>query len=368
MDTNNMPAMPPSAPLSLTDAMASITAWRLRHPGVDYDKEPDHIWEIRREAMRRLSALKVGDTDPWLDRQIRIIIRKSTRYIVYLDDKYEIQWWWLQRPKDAITVGLVQARTTQLVHESGFLLLDNDLRSPMLSLRRRSKAGQQPAFPGRKDVTTHDVDTVESIRSQLGEAMALAIEGQPLANCERVLGEAEKSILVAKDQLCRTTFFWNFLLAVALVAAAVFLLWRTGCHDNTCRNRFVLGWAEAALAGAFGAFISAMLRTKELRLEPRAARRGIRIDAIARASIGAGAGIVMSFAYDSGLILKGLINPGAEAGEAFRLFLCVIAGISERMLPSLVGRAESLVDHGADKDKPPATASGKTAGADKTAK
>lgn len=106
------------AATTLTDDMATITAWRMRHPGVDYDKEPEPIGALRLKAMQRLSALSVGDKDPWLNRNIRVIIRKSTRFIVYLDEQCEVQWWWLQRPKETMTASLVQARATQLSHDS----------------------------------------------------------------------------------------------------------------------------------------------------------------------------------------------------------------------------------------------------------
>ncbi len=168
MDSQQTPT--PQIPSArLTHAMANITAWRIRHPGVGYDKEPEEIWLIRRDAMQQLSALSEGDTDPWLNRRIKVIIRKSTRFIVYLDDQWDVQWWWLQRPKDALTVALIQARATNLAHESRFLLHDNDLRSSLLQ-----RLGRRRAEDNR------EVEKVESIRAQIGEAMALAIEGASL--------------------------------------------------------------------------------------------------------------------------------------------------------------------------------------------
>jgi hypothetical protein len=92
--------------------------------------------------------------------------------------------------------------------------------------------------------------------------------------------------------------------------------------------------------------ISAMTRTRDLGLEPAAGFRGLLIEATARALIGAGTGVLVSFAYDSGILVKDGIRDDANVRQLLRLFLCVASGASERILPALVGRAESLVTGG----------------------
>jgi hypothetical protein len=100
-------------------------------------------------------------------------------------------------------------------------------------------------------------------------------------------------------------------------------------------------WLEAAFAGSFGALISALTRTTDLKLEPAAKRSGLAVEAAARAMIGAAAGILVDFAFHGGLLVEQAIQ--VQFQDAVRLFLCLAAGISERMLPALVSKADDLI-------------------------
>jgi hypothetical protein len=71
--------------------------WRAQHPEASIKDEPQEIAEKRQYVMLRLATLREGDTDPWLGRTIHTIIRKSSRYIVYLDDQLDLHVWWTRR-------------------------------------------------------------------------------------------------------------------------------------------------------------------------------------------------------------------------------------------------------------------------------
>jgi hypothetical protein len=272
-------------------------------------------------ATKILSSLKAGEVDPWLGLKIDTIIRKSTRYIIYLDTDLDVQWFWLTQP-DELAVGLVQARIGQLTKESSFLLVGRG--NPLT-------------------VSLSDRYLAKKIRSVMGEALALALNGSSEADCEAVLDEAKRYIAVAKDERTRPMFVSFFLLTVGLFGGVLgaWVCWLAACCVKQVDHRFVTGWLEAAVAGGAGALISALLRTRDLGLEPAAGIKGIAVEAIARALIGAGSGVLVSFAFDSGILLKGAIQDPATA-RILRLFFCVASGVSERMLPALVGRAESL--------------------------
>jgi len=292
-------------------------------------------------ATECLSTLKAGAIDPWLGLKIDTIIRKSTRYIVYPDSELDVQWWWVTRP-DQQAVDMLQASIGQLTKESSFLLV-----------------GRRPwAFRGERppaQVNFADRYLAKEIRSLMGEALALALNGGSQADCTAVLDEAKRYIAVAKDQRTRPLFVTFFLIAVGAVGA-VLGLWAclfSQCCATQMDHRFVTKWLEAAVAGSVGALLSAMLRTKDLGLEPAARWKGLAVEAVARALIGAGSGVLVGFAFDSGLLLNGAIHHGNNAqgddvSRILRLFLCVASGISERMLPSLVGKAESLTSGAPD--------------------
>lgn len=331
-----------NAPDSLVDALTRMAAWYLAAPAtagpVD---EPDEIREARRFAMAAIGSLKEGDTDPWLGKTITTVVRKSTHYIVYLDECQELQWWWIRRPADMLLVGRIQAEVSRLEHESAFLL-------------GTGRSWHEMAWPSevRAERARQPNHALRSVRMLIGEAVAIALNGGDEADCQRALSKAEESILLSKEQHCRPDFFVAFALTVAAIGLVHWLL--TACGSSACwtGGEFSGLWREAAFAGAMGAFVSAMLRTRELKLEPSAGRAGVRIDAVARALIGAAAGVLVVMAYDSGLILKAAVEAGADKSNkaidehgkhALRVFLALAAGTSERLLPSLVGRAEALV-------------------------
>jgi len=283
--------------------------------------------EAYRNAMEVLSSLKAGDVDPWMRGKIFKIIRKSTRYIIYLDDQYTLRWWWLTRPNER-AVSLVQARISQLSKESAFLLASK--------WRMRASAGP----------SARDIEQVTHIRSVMGEALALALSDASVEECEAVLAEAKRYIEVAKDQRTRPAFLAFFLLAVAVIGSA---MWLWICYGDECCAggdpdlfSFIRRALIAAFAGGFGAMISAMTRTRDLGLEPIAGWRSLMIEAVARALIGSGTAILLTLAFDSGILLKN-VTTDTGVQQYLWVFLCVVAGLSERILPALVGRAESLV-------------------------
>jgi hypothetical protein len=290
-------------------------------------------------ATQVLSSLKAGDMDPWLGLRIDTIIRKSTRYLIYLDPNLDLQWFWLTRP-DESAVGLVQARIGQLTKESAFLLVG---RSKWLR-RYTHRSSATGADQAPLIASPENRYLAKKIRCVMGEALALALTGSSEAACEAVLDEAKRYIAVAKDQYTRPVFVTAFLLVVGLFSGALgcWICWFASCCAAHVDHRFVTGWLEAAVAGSAGALLSALLRTRDLGLEPAAGIKGITFEAIARALIGAGSGILVGFAFDSGIILKGAIQ-GADTSRILRLFFCVASGASERILPALVGRAESLI-------------------------
>lgn len=100
------------------------------------------------------------------------------------------------------------------------------------------------------------------------------------------------------------------------------------CCPGRVDHGFVTLWLAATVAGGAGAMISAMTRTRDLGLEPAAGFRGLLIEATARALIGAGTGVLVSFAYDSGILVKDAIRDDANVRQLLRLFLCVASGAS----------------------------------------
>jgi hypothetical protein len=69
----------------------------------------------------------------------------------------------------------------------------------------------------------------------------------------------------------------------------------------------------------------------------------LRIEDVSRLLIGVGAGILVYLAFNAHLLLKGAINDALDVQMAAQWLLCIVSGLSEKILPSVLGKAESLV-------------------------
>jgi hypothetical protein len=234
----------------------------------------------------------------------------------------------------------VQAEVARLEHESGFLRGGG----------RSWNAGWSLPWRRAKDQGADEADdALRSVRMLIGEAIAIVlIPGAAQNDCEATLKRAAETLQQSKEQYCRPTFFYTFAIAVAVIGAALWWVLRPTHGEQIIGGGFTLALAmQAAFCGALGAFVSALLRMRALNLEPFAGRWGIQVDAIARALIGAVAGVLTVLAYEAGLVLKAAVDAKAgsasEIAFALKMFIALVAGLSERILPSLVARGESMI-------------------------
>lgn len=132
-----------------TDAIAKISTWR-QIEGVESDgsytalkNAPPDVKDAYFAAILAISRLKPEDTDPWMLEKIQIIIRKSTRYIIYLDERFEIQWWWIIPPNDVDNLTLLQTHITQIETESNFLMEKVGKPSKIINFFSEKAAGNR---------------------------------------------------------------------------------------------------------------------------------------------------------------------------------------------------------------------------------
>ena len=349
----------PNDDTAFLNARAAIAHWRVAHPtsGPDKESADPEIGPLRLLIMTRLVNMQEGERDPWLGRVIKVLVRKSPRYIVYLDQDLEVRWWSIDKlAQDGM--GSVQANVMTLSHASRFLKdRDSDLRLGWFSYTLRGWVNTQwvrdyveSSNRARLDLAQARSDTtLIGIRRLIAESMAMVLNDVKREECEKVQLQAEEQILVAKDQLCRGVFFWEFFLAVVLIFV-VCVAFKTFAQLVYADLIPGWNWFLSAIAGSFGAFLFATSRTQSLRLEPDSGRRGLLMEAYSRALIGAGAGLLTYFAFEAEVILKGSLKDD-NVKDAMRVFLCIASGWSERILPSLLGRAEGLVAPPAGKSK-----------------
>ncbi|WP_445370686.1 hypothetical protein ACH518_15110 [Methylomonas sp. HW2-6] len=329
-----------------TDAMARISAWR-QIEGIDEKgesiplcKADDDVKDAYLIALRVISRLKPGGTDPWMLGKIQVLIRKSTRYIIYLDQNFEIQWWWIIPPDDVDNLTLLQTHITQIETDSNFLMEKVENFWRFLHFFQE----KQPEY----ETSTQSLPFQASIeligiRTMLGEAAAIAMNGGKSDDWGRVIDEARKQVTLAKDRRCRPWFIFWFLVPVVLANFLPHV--NMFCWTDTtslCFQKWGQGHTHAMLAlgaGTIGALVSAISRTQQIGLDPRSGQLGLFTEALSRAILGATAGALTSLAIDGHLILgEELVNT-----PALRFFLAFAAGFSERVLPALIGKAETTI-------------------------
>src|SRR5688572_22595442 len=217
---------------SLPDLLARISTWETISREDVLLAAPAEIHRAHLSASSVISNLQEGDRDPWLGGTIECIVRKSTKYIVYLDKTLEIRWWWLVRVNEAV-VNEVQARVNALEHESSFLLTHKPLR----------------LFWGKESHKETQRQVARNLRGLIGEAMAVALNSGTLADCKKILAEAERQIAIVKDQQARPVFAGWFISVVALLAVIAGVFYVGGKNFVAPADLlFVRMWLEAGVA------------------------------------------------------------------------------------------------------------------------
>lgn len=176
-----------------------------------------------------------------------------------------------------------------------------------------------------------------SAKRALGEAVARALEGAEDSALKALkyakLFIARKSREVSRYwtlQACAGGTSFAFLVAVAAVAM------RDVVKDSFGVTAFVL--LLAGCSGALGSLLSIILRLGRVNLDARAERRLHYAEGLARVTAGC-----ISGALVGGLIKIGLLLPVFSQTGALTTAVCcaaMIAGASERLVPSIIAKVE----------------------------
>lgn len=267
---------------------------------------PDDVKDAHRKLAAILASLYCGDIDPWLGRTISVIIIKTATFIVFLDDTNTVQWF-SNAPSDGDVVETIQSHITRIEYETLWMT----------------------DYPEKQK-------QLQAIRAQLAEAMALALSKSALKNCMRVIEGVENSLRIEADRFTRPKQLTTFIAIIAAMECYLYWLAPALMLSSEWRD-----WCAAGISGTFGAFISAVLRPNALNLNPASKAWGLMMESSARALVGFGAGVALFYTAHSGLVSPEIVK--SSNGHWFVLLMAMSSGFSERMLPAIVNRAESLV-------------------------
>ena len=275
----------------------------------------DFFQGLRNEAPPTVSPdqegflyLREGRYDPELNKRVKkIIVVNASEFAVYVDSHYDVQFL-INKEIDITEFGKVQTQVTYLEQASTFL-------------------------KGEREALLH-------VRSLLGEAYSQVLStgksddaAEPLALARAVLAQKSQDVSYG-------WYFQSALVTCVLLAFAGLLLWVS--RQKPCVTTYLGETAFelmlCAIAGAIGALFSISSRAGHISLNALAGKRSHELEAHARLFAGMLSASLLVMALKSKLILA----PVADGHNHLTtlLLLSALAGISERVIPSLVSRFE----------------------------
>jgi hypothetical protein len=247
-------------------------------------------------------TLKEGDVDPALGKTIKILILQDAHFIVYLDEDLFVEWCvssdYGEWPREA---GVTMNRVSYLETLAEPLAADARLR----------------------------------IQRLLGESVARILDDRDSKAASAILGRAE-GILCSPGR-------YRYIAAAAIVASAaavlVLSLWlaRDSARQKLGADAFEVVVASAM--GAIGALMSVIMRAGSVVVDPAEPPTAHFAEGAYRAFVGVIGGLLVALAIKANLAF-GFIS---ERGLALIALCGAIAGVSERLVPSLVRRVEESV-------------------------
>jgi hypothetical protein len=251
-----------------------------------------------------------GDRDPYLDKTIKTLIAKDHAYIVYLDEEYAVEWGWTD------DYGPLSAGMANVLNRVAIL----------------------EAVPVEKEIP---LNNKIAFRRMIGEAVARVLEDRDEKSAGDVLDQAMGYIIPLRQAVART---WNLqaTLAMSLIFVVLSLaLWTERATVRHYVGNSLLQLALASAAGVVGGFVSFAYRSRQIELDPSGGRWRYYFDGFAR-SLGAAFGAVFVALAVKMKLVVGFLN-AANGQETVALLVAgMLAGVSERLVPTLVGRLEGV--------------------------
>jgi hypothetical protein len=262
-----------------------------------------------------------NDGDPGVNVKIKEILIQTDTYFVYLDQDLILRWHW-NSAIDPNVAAPIFNRACELQAKSEFL--------------RQTRR--------QRDLT--------SARRLIGEGLVIMFSTQNQQYANAALDTAEKFITQIGTETSRGWYFGPFFILFAISVIAGLILYRQGRMAITTLP------LVCCLAGGIGAFISTAIGNERIPCAPTAGRLLHILEALLRYTIGFAAGLIIWLAASGNVIIGFLNSLGSNAAatsvspwpggtlpaNVYALVaVTMLAGASERLLPSLIGRFDDSV-------------------------
>lgn len=212
-----------------------------------------------------------GDIEPRLNKKTKVLIESASEYIVYLDEKFYVEW------------ACIRSRAQM---PTGFDNIANRMgHLETLSITQLTNGQREP------------------FARLLGEAVARVISGGKEEEAVTVLEKAETYLSSRGTENARIWY-----LKGAGTLAGLSLAFAVGLFAirNQIQNPQLLdplGILAAAMMGGIGAFLSISARGESIRLDPVAGERIHRVEGMVRVAVGLLGALFLALAIKANLIL-----------------------------------------------------------------
>jgi hypothetical protein len=261
-----------------------------------------------------------GDADPLVAVKIKEILIKADAYFVYIDQDLILRWHWNSSMDPDIAAPIFN-RASELQAKSEFL--------------RQTRR--------ERDLT--------SARRLIGEGLVIMFSTRNKEYANAALDTAEKFITQIGTESSRGWYFGPFFILFAISVVTGLILYR---HGHMAITTLPLA---CCLAGGIGAFISTAIGNERIPCAPTAGRFLHLLEALLRYTIGFAAGLLVWLAT-SGNVVVGFLNLSSNSAAASTspfpgnglptsvyalLAVTMLAGASERLLPTLIGKFDDSI-------------------------
>ena len=270
-------------------------------------------------VVENYNLFREGDFEPHLGKQIQTLIFKTTDFIVYLDEDLYVEWaFTLSFPEWPQEVGLVLNRVSLV-----------------------------QALPASRLST----DQLATFRQLIGEAVARALQHREAKAANQALDSAVAWLEARNKEESQVAVPMGSCAAAGVAFGATAVLWVFRDKAVSLLGQNVFESGIGAGCGGIGALLSVLLRSGSLPLDPAAEDRIHSFEGVARIVAGAVGATLVALGTKSGLLLSII----SSTGEPLTLLaaVCLVAGASERLVPSFIERVE--IGAAAPEDKTPAT-------------
>ncbi len=267
------------------------------------------------------SGLSEGDKDPCQNKRIKRLIYCERDFIVYISDDLRIHISTsaaLDAEGEPDGYGWVSGKVSELQATSGVLLQN---RSLLEEFRAMVAEAYVRIFKDRHEKNKHDT------------------------NAKVVLTKAEKLLDVWALESARKSYVLTCLCVSLFSLLAIIVLWTYRAVYQEVLGYSAFDVMIGSLLGAPGAMISVYQRLKDLPIDSKSRQSTHYTDASVRIFAAMLGALLVALSVKANIV-GGFVSAGATSSLLF--VVCLVAGASERLVPSLI----SQVEKDAKKGKP----------------